>query len=125
MSRSRGRPEIMRDVKICGPRTCQNVPAVVDTGATLTVITERMARDLGIRPTLGKGRLHTANGTVRVSAGVGKVCLPDKGCACAVVPVIISPVKDFSRMLVGQQLLEQIGATIDCRRRSIKCNRGS
>jgi len=41
------------------------VDALVDTGATLTVVPRRLAEELGLRPT-GKATLATASGVIEL-----------------------------------------------------------
>ncbi len=119
----RGIPRITRRVKVCASKGCRTVAAVVDTGATITTLTEGLAKSIGVKDTMGHGTLGTASGKIRAWGGQARICLPDRGCGCLDGKVAVVPVKDFgdTRLLLGQDYLEASGAMIDAARRSIRC----
>jgi len=123
--RRRNSHTIERVVKVCGPKKCANVRATVDTGATTTFVTERLARMVGIESNGSGGKVHTANGTTRSWGGRAKLCMKDKGCGCLIGNVGVLPAKGFgtTQMLIGQDYLEASKALIDCKSRTIRCRR--
>ncbi len=100
---------------------------MVDTGATISTIAESLAKQLGIKETLGRGTMRTLSGTIPAWGGVVEMCLGDPGCGCSKAPVAVLPDDTkFSRSeaLIGQDVLEMMQVTIDCAHRSLKCGRG-
>jgi len=120
--RRKGQPRIIRRVKICGAKRCRTVSAVVDTGASITSMTETLARSIGVEPQ-GRGRMHTAGGVVSAYGGTARLCLPDRGCGCLSGPVAVLPTKSFgdTQLLVGQDYLEASRAIIDAAGRTVRC----
>lgn len=97
--------------------------AVVDTGANMTTLTERLASRLGIGDKANRGAMKGIGGLVPAYGGRAKVCMPDRGCGCLVGPVVIVGTKDFGKaqVLVGQDYLEASRAIIDAAGRTVRC----
>lgn len=117
---------MQRRVRICGPKGCRNVDALIDTGASHVTMASPLAKLLGIVDTGDRGTIHTANGPVKAYAGRVKLCMTDKGCGCLDGPAVVLPTKSFgdgNQLLVGQDYLEASRAIIDAASRSIRCRR--
>lgn len=119
----KGEPRIRRRVKVCGSKGCQVVNAVVDTGASMSAMTERLARKIGVLNTAGNGTMHTAGGITKAWGGAARICMKDRGCGCLSGQVAVLPVPSFgdTELLVGQDYLEASGAIIDAQGRTIRC----
>jgi clan AA aspartic protease len=83
------------------------VEALVDTGATLTVVPRALARDLRL-PITGRGRVRTASGDVELDRGRALIQIDGKS---EINPVLISDTLD--RVLVGVVTLETLSLTVD------------
>jgi len=83
------------------------VDALVDTGATLTVVPRRLAEELGLRPT-GRATVATANGVVELEKTRIWIELEGRG---EVVPALVSDVVD--KVLIGVTTLEVLGLQVD------------
>lgn len=83
------------------------VEALVDTGATLTVIPRKVAQELGLKPT-GRAVVATAGGTTELERTRIWVELEGRG---EVVPALISDVVD--KVLIGVTALEVLGLQVD------------
>jgi len=83
------------------------VDALVDTGATLTVVPRRLAEELGLRAT-GKATVATASGVVELEKTRIWVELEGKG---EVVPALVSDVSYL--VLIGATTLEVLGLQVD------------
>lgn len=88
-------------------RKVVEVDALVDTGATLTVLPRRLAEELGLRPT-GKTAVATAGGIVELEKTRIWVELEGRG---EVVPALVSDVVD--KVLIGVTTLEVLGLQVD------------
>jgi len=77
--------------------------AVVDTGATLTVIPSRLAEELGLEPT-GEAVVNTGAGLPKLPRSRAWVEVEGKS---EVIPVLVSDVID--RVLIGVTALEILG----------------
>lgn len=83
------------------------VDAIVDTGATLTVIPEKLAKELSLQIT----------GRTEVETGTGKIELPRSRIwieiekSSDIVPVLISNIID--KVLIGVTTLEILGLAVD------------
>lgn len=84
------------------------VKALVDSGATLTVIPRALAVELGLRVTDRGGVVMTAGGPVNVEFSEVKVRLMGRE---ATVRVVISDIID--KVLIGITTLEILGLMID------------
>lgn len=85
----------------------EKVRALVDTGATLTVLPKALADKLGLKPTF-ESRVTTGGGEIRLKRSDVKVKIKDKE---GITPVLISEIID--KVLIGVVLLESLGFTID------------
>ncbi len=83
------------------------VEALVDTGATLTVVPRRLAEELGLRVT-GRTQVETAAG--RISLERTRIRLELEGRE-ELVPALISDVID--KVLIGVTALEVLGLRVD------------
>lgn len=83
------------------------VKALVDTGATLTVIPRSLANELGLVIT-GKSRVETGAGVIKVDRSRAWVEVEGRG---EVVPVLVSDVID--KVLIGVTTLEVLELEVD------------
>ena len=83
------------------------VEAVGDTGATLTVIPQKTAEQLGLKVT-GESMVHTGAGSLKLPRSRAWVEMEGKS---EILPVLVSDVID--RVLIGVTALEILGFTID------------
>ncbi|GAB6944857.1 aspartyl protease family protein [Vulcanisaeta sp. JCM 14467] len=83
------------------------VRALVDTGATLTVIPRSLANELGLAVT-GKSRVETGAGIIEVDRSRAWVEIEGRG---EVVPVLVSDIID--KVLIGVTTLEVLGLEVD------------
>ncbi|MGC8999154.1 MAG: aspartyl protease family protein [Candidatus Bathyarchaeia archaeon] len=83
------------------------VDALVDTGATLTIIPRKMALDLNLRLT-GKSTVETGAGRLELERS--RVWIELEG-RSEVVPALISDVID--KVLIGVTTLEVLGLQVD------------
>ena len=90
-----------------GKRRVAEVDALVDTGATLTVIPRRLAGELGLEVT-GKVPVMTAGG--RIELDRTRVWIELEGRE-DIVPAVISDIVD--RVLIGVTALEVLGLQVD------------
>ena len=81
--------------------------ALVDTGATLTVIPESIARELGLRVT-GKSRVETGAGVIEMNRSRAYIEIMGKS---EVIPVLISDTID--KVLIGVTTLEILELEVD------------
>ncbi|MEM2894160.1 MAG: retroviral-like aspartic protease family protein [Candidatus Bathyarchaeia archaeon] len=81
--------------------------ALVDTGATLTVIPRKMALDLNLELT-GRSTVETGSGRLELERSRIWIELEGKG---EVVPALISDVID--KVLIGITALEVLGLQVD------------
>jgi len=90
-----------------GKRRVIEVNALVDTGATLTVIPRRLANELGLEVT-GKIPVMTADGKIELERTRVWIELEDKE---DIVSAVISDVID--KVLIGVTTLEVLGLQVD------------
>ncbi|ABW02606.1 aspartyl protease family protein [Caldivirga maquilingensis] len=83
------------------------VDALVDTGATLTVIPQDLARELGLTVT-GKSTVMSAGGLLELERTRVWVELEGRG---EVIPALISGIID--KVLIGVTTLEVLGLQVD------------
>lgn len=107
-----------RRIKICGPRRCKTIDAIVDSGATHTGISADLADELGL-PFKGHVVVGTSNGRVRGGKSVAKVCLG--GCGCVKEQITVLP--EIDTVLLGEGFLRMSGARIDFKTGKITCRR--
>ena len=81
--------------------------ALVDTGATLTVVPRRIAEELQL-PVIGRRRVATAKGTVELDECVGVVEVMGRK---AYVHMLVS--NDVDIVLIGATTLETLGLEVD------------
>ncbi|MCI4457525.1 MAG: clan AA aspartic protease, partial [Desulfurococcaceae archaeon] len=81
--------------------------ALVDTGATLTVIPREIARELGLRAT-GRSRVETGAGVIEMERSRAYIEIMGKK---EIIPVLISDIID--KVLIGVTTLEILGLEID------------
>lgn len=85
----------------------KNVVAIVDTGATLTVIPEETANELGLTVT-GESGVRTGAGVIKLKRGRAIVEIEGKE---TVQDVLISDIID--KVLIGAVTLESLALTVD------------
>ncbi len=88
-------------------RNTVRVRALVDTGATLTVIPRELAKKLGLRPT---GRSVVETGTGRIELERSRIWIELEGRG-EIVPVPISD--SIDKVLIGVATLEVLGLEVD------------
>ncbi len=81
--------------------------ALVDTGATLTVIPRRIAEELQL-PVIGRRRVATAKGTTELDECIGVVEVMGRK---AYVHMLVS--NDVDIVLIGATTLETLGLEVD------------
>ena len=81
--------------------------ALVDTGATLTVVPRRIAEELQL-PTIGRRRVMTAKGTTELDECVGVVEVMGRK---AYTHILVSD--DIDIVLIGATTLETLGLEVD------------
>jgi len=81
--------------------------ALVDTGATLTVVPRRIAEELQL-PVIGRRRVATAKGTAELDECVGVVEVMGRK---AYVHMLVS--NDVDIVLIGATTLETLGLEVD------------
>ncbi|OHB74670.1 MAG: aspartyl protease [Planctomycetes bacterium RBG_16_55_9] len=85
----------------------RTVHALVDTGASLTTLPEKIAEELGIKPTTEE-RVSMGAGIVKISRGRAWIKMKGKEDA---FPIWISDFID--KVLLGVVVLESFGFTVD------------
>ncbi len=83
------------------------VDALVDTGATFSVVPRAIGLDLHL-PTTGRVRVRTANGDVELERSRALIRIGERE---EISPVLISDSPD--RMLIGVITLESLALTVD------------
>jgi aspartyl protease family protein len=81
--------------------------ALVDTGATLTVVPRRVAEELQL-PTIGRRRVMTAKGATELDECVGVVEVMGRK---AYTHILVSD--DIEIVLIGATTLETLGLEVD------------
>jgi len=97
------------DVRV-GSEDCLKVTevrALVDTGATLTIIPRSLAIDLGLRVT-GKSRVETDAGVIELDRSRAYIEIMGRG---DIIPVLISDIID--KVLIGVTTLEILELEVD------------
>jgi clan AA aspartic protease len=84
-----------------------SVKALVDTGATLTVISRKIANELGL-PMIGKSLVQTARGVAELEACFGVVEIMGEE-----TPARILVSDEVDTVLIGITVLEQLGLEVD------------
>ncbi|MFP3237253.1 MAG: aspartyl protease family protein [Vulcanisaeta sp.] len=97
------------NAKFINPNTNKEIEikALVDTGATFTVIPGHIYEELGLR-TVGKRRVKTASGYVDMDESFALVEVGNKR---GVSPVLVS--SGLNEVLIGVITLEALGLTVD------------
>ncbi len=85
----------------------EEVEALVDTAATLTVIPQRLAEKLSLQQT-GYSEVETAAGRLRIPRSRARVEIDGES---EIVPVLISDIID--KTLIGVTTLEVLGLGVD------------
>ena len=88
-------------------RKVVEVEALVDTGATLTVVPRKLAKELGLEIT---GRTIVETGAGRLELDRSRVWIEIEG-RSEIVPVLVSDIID--RVLIGVTTLEVLGLQVD------------
>lgn len=83
------------------------VKALVDTGSTLTILPEKLAKELGIEFT-EEAEVRTGGGLIKMKRGKAFVKIKGKE---ELTPVLISDVID--KVLIGVVILESLGLKVD------------
>jgi len=84
-----------------------SVKALVDTGATLTVVPRKVADELGL-PVIGRSVVQTARGVVELEACFGVVEIMGEE-----TPARILISDEVNTVLMGITVLEQLGLEVD------------
>ena len=97
------------DAKLINPITGRGIEikALVDTGATFTVIPKHIYEELELR-TVGKRRVRTASGYVDMDESFA---LMEVGNKRGVSPVLVS--NELNEVLIGVITLEALGLIVD------------
>jgi clan AA aspartic protease len=97
------------DAKLVNPLTGQDekVSALIDTGATFTVVPYEICKKLGLK-IVGKKRVETAKGYTELDESF---LLLEVSGRSGVTPVLIS--KELKDVLIGVITLEALGLTVD------------
>ena len=85
------------------PPEGKNYTAIWDTGATGTVITQKVVTDLELKP-VGMNKVHTAGGVFDRSVFLINVMLPN-GVGFAGIPVTEGDITDDTDMLIGMDII--------------------
>lgn len=85
----------------------KEVLALVDTGATLTVIPQEIAAELGLE-LLAKEEVETGAGVIELNRSVSRIAIDAKE---AVQEVLVSDI--ISKILIGSVTLETLALSID------------
>jgi clan AA aspartic protease len=97
--------ETIVEIRITGPKNSASVRAVVDTGATNTVVAEHLAKQLGIKP-IEADEVVIANGSVD-RVGIASAEIEIQGIR-RTVPVYI-----YKNTLIGLTTLEAAGLRVN------------
>jgi len=97
--------ETIAEIRINGPKKSAVIRAVVDTGATNTVLSESLARELGIKPT-DADEVILANGVVD-KVGISSAEVELQGVKRTV------PVYVYKDNLIGLTTLEAAGFRVN------------
>lgn len=89
------------------PGLSATVEALVDTGATFTVVPRELAESLRL-PITGSGRVRTASGEMRLQRARALIQIDGRS---EINPVLISDTLD--RVLIGVVTLETLSLTVD------------
>ena len=92
----------------------KKVKALVDTGATLSVLPKELADELGIKPET-EAEVEAAGGKLRLKRGVAKIEIKGKE---EITPVLISEIID--KVLIGVIILESLGFSVDPKTGTLK-----
>jgi len=98
-------------------RKIERRDALVDTGASLTVIPRDLARRVGIAPGRSVPVQLAGGRTARMPVGSAFILLDGRRAPCT---VLIAPGGD---VLLGAETLELLGASVDLKRRRLKLAR--
>jgi len=85
----------------------ERVNALVDTGATLTVLPKELADRLGIMP-VSEADVQTGAGRIKLKKGEARVKIKDKE-----GPVIVLISEIIDKVLLGVVALESLGFEVD------------
>ncbi|GAB6943597.1 retroviral-like aspartic protease family protein [Vulcanisaeta sp. JCM 14467] len=96
------------DVEVVGSKGVGRFRALVDAGATYTVIPRKVAEELGVATTGRRVRVATAKGEAFLDEGIAVIRLMGEERANV---VLISD--DVDRVLVGVTTLETFGLRVD------------
>ncbi len=97
------------EIEISGleKKQVERVKALVDTGATLTVLPKELADRLGIKPT-AESEVQTGAGRIKLKRGAALIKIKDKE---GILMVLISDIID--KVLLGVVALESLGFEVD------------
>jgi clan AA aspartic protease len=104
-------------VKIYGDRTA-TVRMLVDTGATYSVISESLARDIGVKVQRRPITMTLADGRrMKVSHGNAIFSILGREAPATLL------VADVTEPILGMEILEILGLTVEPRKRQLKASR--
>ena len=103
---------IIQDVRIRADKA-RKIRMLVDTGATFSIISDRLARTIGIRPTLSAWMTLADGRRVRVHAGTAVFRIGDREAPATLL------VGDVVEPILGVGTLEVLGLKIDPRREKL------
>jgi len=95
------------EISDIGRKKSKKVKALVDTGASLTVLPEKLAKQLDIKP-ISEEKISTGAGEVKIKRGRALVKLEGKE---DIFSVWISEIID--KVLIGVVTLESLGLEVD------------
>lgn len=106
---------VFEKVRITNPNNKRYIveTALVDTGATDTVLPKFVADKIGLK-SLRQLSVETANGTIKVEEAICTLRIKGK---TKTVPVVIA--KNMKRVLIGVTTLETMGLNVDTKRRKL------
>ena len=85
----------------------EKIKALVDTGATLTVLPKKFAERLGV-VSISESEVETVGGRIKMQRGEARINIMVKE---EITPVLISDIID--KVLIGVVILESLGFSVD------------
>jgi predicted aspartyl protease len=113
--------DIRKKVTVCGPKGCASVEGLVDTGASMTMMSRELAERIGIDARHNGVKAHGIDGPAfDVKDGEATVCLPGR-CACRKVKAMVHSNTGGFDLIVGMDYLGDAKAKIDAAAGKLRC----